>query len=186
MSLGIRLLIPIISLSILLFYLTTLTASLALGHGHGHRHRHRHPHQHHRQQQLQESQRSQVQRHIHQAYHRQLASGLAASSPSTSTPTAPLFVSGYRNSSRVIIIPVTETQKTYDFLGAKEGMLFFTKHNNSKAQDAALGNLDYEGKEELEAELNGWKVKREVKMNLTYWLMVWLIPALLLGIHELQ
>jgi hypothetical protein len=93
-----------------------------------------------------------------------------------------VFISEYRNSSKVIIIPITEIQNTYDFLGVEEGMLFFAEANDSSAQEFAFRNLKHDKEDELEADSNGWKVKKEKNMTFRYWFMVWFIPALLLGI----
>lgn len=139
-----------------------------------------HQHQH----QNQKPQRNQAQRHVHQAYHRHLASRSAASSTSAWAQTSRFLVSEYRNTSGFIVILVRESQKTYDYVEAKEGMLFFIDMNASRAQ--AFRGLDYGEEDNLEAESGVWEVKREEKMTLTYWFLVWLVPALLLGIHELQ
>lgn len=80
---------------------------------------------------------------------------------------------------------MTENPNTYKFLGTKEGMLFFTEHNDSTSQQLAFRNLE-DDDEGLEVDSDGWKVKKEKSMTFQYWLTVWLVPALLLGIHELR
>jgi hypothetical protein len=90
----------------------------------------------------------------------------------------------------MIIIPVVESKEVRDAMkkvedgdvGKVKGVILFKEVNDSKCKDIDLGGLEKQGKKVIVVGSENWRVQREEKMEVKYWVMVWLMPALLLGI----
>ncbi|KAE8444829.1 hypothetical protein EG329_014184 [Mollisiaceae sp. DMI_Dod_QoI] len=173
MNINIRLLVSLLTFTILLLHFTTTATSAALVHGHRHHHKRRH-------------ERNQAQQHIHRTHHRhQAAARSAASTSPMPTSNQQLYVAGYFNSSKLVIIPVLGNKEAFEEKNVKEGVLFFKESNKSKFREKELRDVEIDEIAQVQAEAATWKVAREDKMTFRYWLTVWLVPALLLGV-ELQ
>ncbi|KUJ14466.1 uncharacterized protein LY89DRAFT_671808 [Mollisia scopiformis] len=161
---------------VLMLYITSTAKTAALAHGYRHRqqHRNRHPPQI----------ANNAQRHIHGG-HRVQREGTKPVPSKSSSPTQ-LYVAGYIiNSSTLVIISIAENAKDRAAMEQDDtaSLLMILKDvNDSKDEDMELreGSDD-----EVVSGEEAWKVKREDKMTFKYWVMVWLVPALLIGV-ELQ